>query len=77
MVKDLEGVLLSRLSKVVAGSGLSTEPSGKDGGSGSVWTFHLEKEPAVSILRGQEFCFAHSFSLTLGTVFTIYYFVNK
>lgn len=55
MVNDLEGVLLSRLSKVVAGSGLSTEPSGKDGGSGSVWTFHLEKEPAVSILRGQEF----------------------
>lgn len=55
MVNDLEGVLLSRLSRVVAGSGLSTEPSGKDGGSGSVWTFHLEKEPAVSILRGQEF----------------------
>jgi hypothetical protein len=55
VVNDLEGVLLSRLSKVVAGSGLSTEPSGKDGGSGSVWTFHLEKEPAVSILRGQEF----------------------
>ena len=39
----------------MAGSGLSTEPPGKDGGSGSVWTSHLVKEPAVSILRGQEF----------------------